>query len=116
MLPGGPLGCGAMTIATSLRFYDIVLFIHVAAVVTAFGVTFVYPLIVPLTTRSAPEKLPWLHRMQEEIGKKIITPSATVVLIAGLYLALSGDRPFDLKEWWGGFVLLAIIVILVLVG
>ena len=98
--------------ATSLRFYDIVVFLHIAAVVTAFGVTFVYPLIVPLTTRSAPDKLPWLQRMQDEIGKKIITPSATVVLIAGLYLALSGDGPFDLKDWWVGFGLLAILVIL----
>ena len=79
----------------ALRFYDIVVFIHVAAVVTAFGVIFVYPLIVPLTQRSAPDKLPWLHRLQGEIGRKIITPSAAVVLLAGLYMALSGDGRFD---------------------
>jgi hypothetical protein len=105
-----------MNIATSLRFYDIVLFLHIAGVVTAFGVTFAYPLIVPLTARSMPDKLPWLHRMQGEIGKKIITPSATVVLIAGLYLALSGDGPFDLKQWWVGFGLLAILLLLGLGG
>jgi hypothetical protein len=102
--------------ATALRFYDIVLFLHITAVVTAFGVTFVYPLIVPLTARSAPDKLPWLHRMQGEIGKKIITPSATLVLLAGLYLALSGDGPFDLKKWWVGFGLLAILALLGLGG
>ncbi|HEV7459714.1 MAG TPA: hypothetical protein VGN78_04195 [Solirubrobacteraceae bacterium] len=102
--------------ATSLRFYDIVLFIHIAAVVTAFGVTFVYPLIVPLTQRSAPDKLPWLHRLQGEIGRKIISPSAGLVLLAGLYLALSGDGPFDLKDWWVGFGLLAILVLLGLGG
>ena len=102
--------------ATALRFYDVVVFIHIATVVTAFGVTFVYPLIVPLTARSAPDKLPWLHRMQDEIGKKIITPSAALVLIAGLYLALSGDGPFDLKDWWVGFGLLAVLVILGLGG
>ena len=105
-----------MTIATSLRFYDVVLFIHVAAVVTAFGVTFVYPLIVPLTTRTAPEKLPWLHRLQVEIGRKIITPSAALVLLAGLYLALSGDGSFDMSDWWVGFGLLAILVLLGLGG
>src|ERR1700704_3522494 len=102
--------------ATSLRFYDIVVFVHIATVVTAFGVTFVYPLIVPLTARSAPDKLPWLHRMQDEIGKKVITPSAAVVLLAGLYLALSSDGPFDLKDWWVGFGLLAGLVILGLGG
>jgi hypothetical protein len=102
--------------AASLRFYDIVVFIHIAAVVTAFGVTFVYPLIVPLTQRSAPNKLPWLHHLQGEIGRKIITPSAAVVLLAGLYIALSGDGPFDMKDWWVGFGLVAILVLLGLGG
>jgi hypothetical protein len=103
-------------LATALRFYDIVVFIHIAAVVTAFGVTFVYPLIVPLTQRSAPDKLPWLHHLQGEIGRKIITPSAAVVLLAGLYIALSGDGPFDMKDWWVGFGLVAILVLLGLGG
>src|SRR2546423_9894551 len=102
--------------ATALRFYDIVVFIHIAAVVTAFGVTFVYPLIVPLTQRSAPDKLPWLHHLQGEVGRKIITPSAAVVLLAGLYIALSGDGPFDMKDWWVGFGLLAVLVLLGLGG
>src|SRR2546423_14900856 len=102
--------------ATALRLYDIVVFIHIAAVVTAFGVTFVYPLIVPLTQRSAPDKLPWLHHLQGEVGRKIITPSAAVVLLAGLYIALSGDGPFDMKDWWVGFGLLAILVLLGLGG
>ena len=103
-------------ILASLRFYDIVVFIHIAAVVTAFGVTFVYPLIVPLTQRSAPDKLPWLHHLQGEIGRKIITPSAAVVLLAGLYIALSGDGQFDMKDWWVGFGLVAILVLLGLGG
>lgn len=102
--------------AVALRFYDIVVFIHIAAVVVAFGVTFVYPLIVPLTQRSAPDKLPWLHHLQGEIGQKIITPAAAVVLLAGLYIALSGDGPFDMSDWWVGFGLLAILVLLGLGG
>ena len=105
-----------MTFATALRFYDVVVFLHIAAAITAFGVTFVYPLIVPLTARSAPDKLPWLHTLQGEIGRKIITPSAALVLLTGLYLALSGDGPFDLSDWWVGFGLLAILVILGLGG
>src|SRR5437763_5572739 len=98
-------------ILASLRFYDIVVFIHVFAVVTAFGVTFVYPMIVPLTQRRAPDRLAWLHHLQGEIGKKIITPSAAIVLVAGLYLALSGDGPYDLRDWWVGFGLLAILAL-----
>ena len=103
-------------ILASLRFYDIVVFIHVFAVVTAFGVTFVYPMIVPLTQRRAPDRLAWLHHLHGEIGKKIITPSAAIVLVAGLYLAVSGDGPYDLSDWWVGFGLLAILVLLGLGG
>jgi hypothetical protein len=102
--------------ATALRFYDIVTFLHILAVVLAFGVTFTYGLTEALTARLAPDKLPWLHRLQYEIGRKFITPAATVVLLAGLYLALSGDGPFDLKDWWVGFGLLSILVILGLNG
>ena len=103
-------------VSASLRFYDIVVFIHVIAVVTAFGVTFVYPLIFPLTQRRAPDKLAWLHQLQGDIGQKIITPSAAIVLLAGLYLALSGDVPYDLGDWWVGFGLLAVLVLLGLGG
>jgi hypothetical protein len=105
-----------VTLATSLRFYDIVVFVHVAAVILAFGVTFTYGLIEALTVRLAPDKLAWVHRLEYEIGRKFVTPAATVVLLAGLYLALSGDGPFDLKDWWVGFGLLSTLVILGLNG
>ena len=91
-----------MIIASSLRFYDVVVFLHIAAVILAFGVTFTYGLIEALTVRRAPDKLPWVHRLESEIGRKFVTPAATVVFLAGLYLALSGDGAFDLADWgWG---------------
>jgi uncharacterized membrane protein len=105
-----------MTIATSLRFYDIAVFIHVAAVVIAFGVVFVYPLIVPFTLREAPDKLGWVHRLQRLIGQRIITLAGALVLISGLYLALSGDGPFDFGDWWTGFGLVSILLLLGLGG
>jgi hypothetical protein len=96
----------------SLRVYDVVVFLHIAAVVIAFGVIFTYPLIVPLTWRHHQRSLPHLHRIQSHIGKWIITPGATLVLLAGLYLALSGDGGYDFADWWVGFGLIAILVIL----
>jgi hypothetical protein len=106
-----------MTIATSLRFYDVAVFIHVAAVVTAFGVIFTYPLIVPLTLRTAPDKLGWMHRLQGAIGQRIVTLSGALVLISGLYLVLSDDGPFSFSDdWWTGFGLVSILVLLGLGG
>jgi hypothetical protein len=105
-----------MTIATSLRFYDVAVFVHIAAVVTAFGVIFSYPLIVPFTLREAPDKLGWVHRLQGVIGQRIITLAGALVLISGLYLALSGDGPYDFGDWWTGFGLVAILLLLGLGG
>src|SRR6266581_2301965 len=115
MLPGGLLGC-CVVFATTLRFYDIVVFLHIAAVIVAFGGTFTYGLIESLTSRVAPDKLAWVHTLEFELGRKIVTPAASVVLLAGLYLALSGDGAFDFKDWWVGFGLLSILVVLGLNG
>jgi hypothetical protein len=109
--PSGTLTCAAVLLA-ALRFYDIVVFVHVAGVVVGFGVIFTYPLIVPLTRRHDARGLPTLHRIQGLIGQRIITPAGAVVLVAGLYLALSGDGGFDFADWWVGFGLLSILVIM----
>jgi hypothetical protein len=93
-----------------ITLYSVVLFVHIAAVVVAFGVTFAYPLIVPLTHRAHPRSLPYLYALQGEIGKRLITPAATVTLLAGLYLALAGPYGFD--QWWVGVGLLLIVVLL----
>jgi len=93
-----------------VTFYSIVKAIHIAAVVIAFGVVFTYPVIVPVARRAHPRNLPFLHRMQDRIGKLVINPAGAVVLLAGIYLALQG--PWRLREWWVGFGILAIVVIL----
>ena len=97
-----------------MTFYSIVKAIHIAAVVIAFGVVFTYPVIVPAARRSDLRHLPFLHRIQERIGKTVITPAGTVVLLSGVYLALRG--PWHFREWWVGFGILAIVLILGLHG
>lgn len=93
-----------------MTVYSIVKAIHIAAVVIAFGVVFTYPVVLPVARRAHPRHLPFFHRMQDRIGKRVITPAGTVVLLAGLYLALAG--PWGLRQWWVGVGMLAIIVIL----
>lgn len=102
-------------LSLAVRFYDFAVAVHIIAVVIAFGVTFVYPLIIPLTVRTAPRQLPWLHRMQGEIGQKIITPFATLVLIAGIYLVADSDM-WKFSDWWVTWGFVAIIVLLGLSG
>jgi hypothetical protein len=98
-----------MPILADITFYNVVVAIHVLAVVVAFGVTFTYPLTGPFTTRNAPDKLPWLHTLQVQIGQKIIAPAGGVILLAGIYLAAKGAWAFS--DWWVGFGMVAIIVL-----
>jgi hypothetical protein len=78
---------GSAVLVTAVAFYQIVLAVHIAAVVIAFGVTFAYPIIGAAGSRMDPRAMPWYHRMQEMLGQRLITPGLAVVLVAGIYLA-----------------------------
>ena len=103
-----------MAPTASITFYSLVLFLHVAAIVIAFGVTFTYPLTGPVTARMAPRHLPWLHKMQAVIGQRIIAPAGGLALLAGIYMAIDG--PWDFSEWWVTVGLVILISLLALGG
>ena len=94
-----------MTIA--IYFYDVIVAVHVAAIMLAFGVTFAYPILVPYFLANHPRSIPALHQAQSQIGKFLIVPMATVALVAGIYLA--SDRDYWDREW-------VIVPLIVLVG
>ncbi len=97
----------------AIYFYDVVVFVHVLAVVLAFGVTFTYPLLDAFIRKTNPGDLVALHRMQVFLTARLITPMMVVVLAAGLYLAL--DR-WELGDGWIAGTLLILIVLFGLVG
>ena len=102
-----------MTAFASLRFFDVVLFLHITSVVIAFGVLFTYPVIVPLTVRNAPRQVAWLHEMQVALGRMVVTPAAALVLLTGIYLAADADV---FSKWWVTVPLISILLILGLGG
>jgi uncharacterized membrane protein len=96
----------------TVSFYNIVVFIHITAAIVAFGVTFAYPIVDAVLHRPGNlQHLAWWHRTQVEIGQKLVTLSASVLLLAGLYLAAAG--PFDFGST---FVSIGIVIIVVLLG
>jgi uncharacterized membrane protein len=96
----------------TVSFYNIVVFVHISAAIIAFGVTFAYPIVDAILHRPGNLKhLGWWHRVQAEVGQKLITISATVLLIAGIYLA--ADGPYDFGST---FVSIGIVIIVVLLG
>jgi uncharacterized membrane protein len=97
----------------AIVFYDVILFVHVLAVVLAFGVVFAYPLLEAYIRRTSPGDLVVLHRAQVFLTRRLITPSMVVILAAGLYLAL--DR-WSLGDAWISSTFTILIVIFGLVG
>lgn len=95
-----------------ITFYNVVLFVHIASAVIAFGGTFTYGLVQAFVTRPEQRRhVPFWHRVQHEIGNKLITPAAVVILLAGIYLAVEGN--FDFSE---AFVQIGVVAIIVLIG
>ena len=97
---------------TAFTFYDVVLSIHILAVVIAFGVVFSYPLL-DATLKRAGVELAAVHRMHVTLATRLIQPAMTIVLLAGLYLAL--DR-FSLGDAWISATFAILIVLFALMG
>ncbi|MFI4991768.1 MAG: DUF2269 family protein [Solirubrobacterales bacterium] len=84
-----------------MTFYDVVLAVHIMAVVVAFGVTFAYPIIFTVGARSDPRSLPVLHRISYTVERMLVNPGLALVLIAGIYLASKGHHWSEFFVQWG---------------
>lgn len=97
----------------ALRFYDVIVSLHVLAVFAAFGVVFAYPVLVPYVLRRHPGAAPALYGGMVELNRKLVTPAAVVALLAGAYLATDAEV-WD--EVWVTVPLLCLVALMGLVG
>ncbi|HWX75564.1 MAG TPA: DUF2269 family protein [Solirubrobacteraceae bacterium] len=102
-----------MNLLPAASAYEIVLALHVMAVVVAFGVAFAYPIMFAVGARSDPRSLPTLHRVEYTIERFLINPGLLVVLLAGIFLASDGHHWSEFFVQWG---LAAAVVIGAVVG
>jgi uncharacterized membrane protein len=100
-----------MTLA-SIEFYDIVLFLHAAAVVLAFGPTFGYAFFQGFAERFFPRSIPNVMRTFGTVDRFLVIPGMLVILAAGVYLVLEG--PWDWEDTFVSVGLTGIVVLLVL--
>jgi hypothetical protein len=96
--------------AAAITGYELGVFIHVAAVVLAFGPTFGFAFFQAFTERLHPRGVPAMWTATEKTSGYLVTPAATVALLAGLYLTI------DAWEFSDVFVGVGIVAILVLFG
>src|ERR1700704_6383793 len=92
--------------------YKIALFLHILAVVLAFGPTFGYAFffsVVPQYPRATPAIMAGIQR----VDRYLVNPGMVVLLIAGIYLLAASD-----SVWDGGdaFIVVGFIAIIALFG
>src|SRR5262245_39726653 len=95
----------------SPREYSIVLALHVAALLAAFGMSFVAPVLVPYIRKAHPSALAAVHDAQRRIEIRIVLPAIALIFLFGAWMA--SDRDYW-SESWVSVPLLILLVIFVI--
>jgi|SRR5581483_4641835 len=85
----------------AVMFWEVVLAVHIAAIVIAFGVTFAYPVMYAVGLKSEQRTMPGFHRIQDVVGKFVISPFLALALICGIYLASHLEQWSAFYVQWG---------------
>lgn len=100
--------------ATAVTFYDVVLWVHITAVVLAFGPTFAYPVFLAVAERTDPRSLPVVGRgviAWDAIGRILLV----LILLAGIYL-IADSPAWELSDFYVSWGILAVIILGALSG
>ena len=90
--------------------YKIALFLHILAVVLAFGPTFGYAFffsVAPQYPRAVPAIMAGIQR----VDRYLVNPGMIVLLLAGIYLLVGSDDVWDASDVFVSIGFLAIIVL-----
>lgn len=93
-----------------ISFYDVVLWIHITAVVAAFGALFAYPVFLAVNAQAPISQRAHLHRLQIAFSKRVTGPTIGVILLAGIYLAT------DAHLWSKAWVSVGVVLLLTIAG
>jgi hypothetical protein len=88
-------------LVTAVSFTQVVLAIHILAVVVGFGAVFAYPVLFAAAARTDPGVTPWLLRTRQRLGRYLVNPGLLVVIVAGIYLASKLDQWGNFYVQWG---------------
>jgi len=90
--------------------YKIVLFLHILAVVLAFGPTFGYAFFFSVAPQY-PQATPAILAGVQKVDKYLVNPGMIVLLLAGIGLLSLSDGAWDTSDVFVGVGILAILVL-----
>lgn len=89
-------------------FSDAIVAIHILAVMVAFGVLFIYPLLRFIGAGQEPRAMSSFHRLQYAVHMRVQAPGLVIVLLAGIYLASDQHQWSAFFVGWGIAAVIAI--------
>jgi uncharacterized membrane protein len=95
-------------VLANITDYGVGLFLHILAVVLAFGPTFGYALFFSVAPQY-PQAVPAILSGVQRCDRYLVNPGMIVLLLAGIYLLAEG--PWEASESWLSVGFLAIIVL-----
>ena len=93
----------------AVTFYDVVLWLHVSAVVVGFGSTFAYAVIMAVSAKTNPRSVPAVIAGVAANDRTLVSIGSIIVLLTGLYLA--ADR-WDFSEFFIGWGIVAVLILI----
>jgi len=92
----------------ALRLYDVVLWLHITAVVAAFGALFAYPVFLGVNATAPIAERTAFHRSQIAFSQRVTGKAIVVILLAGVYLAT--DAGLWSEPWVTGPLVLLLVI------
>ncbi len=86
---------------TAVAFFEVVLAVHIMAVVFAFGATFAYPVLLGAVGKADSRSLPALYKAIHALSVKVIMPGLAIVVVCGIYLASKLHVWSEFYVQWG---------------
>lgn len=93
---------------TAVTFYDVIVWVHICAVVVGFGGTFAYGIIIATARRSHPRSLPGVLAGIGANDRILVSGGAAVILVTGIYLAADSDAFSEFFVAWGFVAIIAL--------
>jgi uncharacterized membrane protein len=95
-------------VLATITFPQVVLAIHILAVVAGFGSVFAFPPLFGAVARTDPQVIPSMLRARQRVGRYLINPGLLFVVLAGVYLATKEHQWSSFYVGWGIIAALAL--------
>jgi uncharacterized membrane protein len=96
-------------VVLAVELVDISIFVHVAAVVVGFGITFAEAILLPVAMKLDPRHLPYVYTLQLTINRFFAGPALLIIVLTGFYQVSELD--LSMGEFWISATLAIVVVI-----